>query len=97
MEKQQKRIKNYNLLKIIFIFITEDDWLNLVFYSLSPTLEIIAFGHGTKIILLGQNWKGDSQLNLYSITWTGELEDPNDIITSVICLPVAGHSAHTQV
>lgn len=81
-----------------FVRFPEDDWLNLVSYSISPTLEIIAFGHGTKIILLGQNYKeDDSRLNLYSITWTGELEDPNDIITAVICLPIVGQSAHTQV
>lgn len=75
---------------------SDDDWLNLVYYSISPTLEVIAFGHGTKVILLGQNWNNEVHLHCYTITWTGELENPNDVITSVICLPVAGQSLHTQ-
>lgn len=68
----------------------DENWLNAVYYSISPTGELIAFGHGSKLILLSSHWSNPNQLPSYSITWKGELENPNDIITSIITLPIYG-------
>lgn len=71
---------------------SEENWLNAVYYALSPTAEVLAFAHGSKIIVLSNRWDNNLQQYRYSITWSGVLENSNDIITSIICLPVAGHS-----
>lgn len=61
-----------------------------MFYSLSPTGELLVIAHGSKFVLLTSRWNND-QTN-YTYTLKGELENPNDIITSLICLPIVGTS-----
>lgn len=65
-----------------------------MFYSLSPTGELLVIAHGSKFVLLTSRWNND-QTN-YTYTLKGELENPNDIITSLICLPIVG-TTNTQV
>lgn len=71
----------------VIVFCSDENWLNSVFYSLSPTGELLVIAHGSKFVLLTSRWNND-QTN-YTYTLKGEL-DPNDIITSLICLPIVG-------
>lgn len=73
---------------VIVLFSVDENWLNSVFYSLSPTGELLVIAHGAKFVLLTSRWNND-QTN-YTYTLKGELENPNDIITSLICLPIVG-------
>lgn len=75
------------LLCVVFPTLDEN-WLNAVFYSLSPTGELLVIAHGSKFVLLTSRWNND-QAN-YTYTLKVELDNPNDIITSLICLPIVG-------
>ena len=75
-------------------WLSEENWLNAVYYALSPTSEVLVFGHGSKMIALSNRWDNATQQYKYGITWSGHLENPNDIITSIICLPVLGFSGN---
>lgn len=70
--------------------------MNAIYYSLSPSGEIFALGHGSKIIVLGAHWDKELQVNHYTITWKFDLENTNDIITSIICIPILGQSNNAQ-
>uniref|UniRef100_A0A1A9WKV4 Rab3-GAP regulatory subunit N-terminal domain-containing protein n=1 Tax=Glossina brevipalpis TaxID=37001 RepID=A0A1A9WKV4_9MUSC len=70
----------------------DDNWLNAVHYSISPMGELIALAQGEKIALLSSCWDDKSPMVTYSLGWSGELDDPNEIITSVLCLPMLGYN-----
>ncbi|XP_059221140.1 rab3 GTPase-activating protein non-catalytic subunit isoform X1 [Stomoxys calcitrans] len=70
----------------------DENWLNGINYSISPTGELIAMTLGEKLALLSSSWNSTPT---YSLCWCGELEDPNQIVTSVICLPMYGRSVNT--
>lgn len=88
---QSLKVNRTNLISFVYCFTKLDEnWLNSVFYSLSPTGELLIIGHGSKFILLTSRWNNEQ--TIYSYTLKGELENPNDIITSLICLPIVGTS-----
>ncbi|XP_053690684.1 rab3 GTPase-activating protein non-catalytic subunit isoform X2 [Sabethes cyaneus] len=77
---------------------SEENWLNAVCYSLSPAGDILAFGHGSILIILSSKWDRQRQLNAYKIAWKGAIDDPNCLITSVLCAPLLGQgSTQTSV
>lgn len=69
--------------------ITENNWLNVVHYSLSTRAGTLVFAYETKIIVLSNKWDLRTRQFKYSITWSDELERFDDI-TAVLCLPIAG-------
>ncbi|XP_055540151.1 rab3 GTPase-activating protein non-catalytic subunit isoform X2 [Wyeomyia smithii] len=77
---------------------SEENWLNAVCYSLSPAGDILAFGHGSILIILSSKWDRQRQLNAYKIAWKGAIDDPNCLITGVLCAPLLGQgSTQTSV
>uniref|UniRef100_A0A1L8DVY2 Putative rab3 gtpase-activating protein non-catalytic subunit n=1 Tax=Nyssomyia neivai TaxID=330878 RepID=A0A1L8DVY2_9DIPT len=95
--KPLARIVDFEQVQELLGFREEDSWLNAVHFSFSPTGEMLVFGHGAKLIFLTSKWDSDLGQNSYSICWTGDLEkNPNDIITSVLCLPVMALSTSSQ-
>ncbi|XP_059616459.1 rab3 GTPase-activating protein non-catalytic subunit [Phlebotomus argentipes] len=94
--KPLARIVDYEQVQELLGFRSEESWLNAVHFSFSPTGEIMVFGHGAKLIFLSSRWDSDLGQNAFSICWTGDLEDPNDIVTSVLCLPVMALSTSSQ-
>ncbi|XP_058825550.1 rab3 GTPase-activating protein non-catalytic subunit [Topomyia yanbarensis] len=77
---------------------SEENWLNAVSYSLSPAGDILAFGHGSILVILTSKWDRQRQLNVYKIAWKGAIDDPNCLITSVLCTPLVGQgSSQTSV
>lgn len=69
---------------------SEENWLNAVSYSLSPAGDILAFGHGSILIILTSKWDRQRQLSVFRIAWKGAIDDPNCLITSVLCTPIVG-------
>ncbi|XP_055641672.1 rab3 GTPase-activating protein non-catalytic subunit [Toxorhynchites rutilus septentrionalis] len=69
---------------------SEENWLNAVCYSLSPAGDILAFGHGSILVILTSKWDRQRQLNVYKIAWKGAIDDANCLITSVLCVPIVG-------
>uniref|UniRef100_A0A1B0FY92 Rab3 GTPase-activating protein non-catalytic subunit n=1 Tax=Phlebotomus papatasi TaxID=29031 RepID=A0A1B0FY92_PHLPP len=94
--KPLARIVDYKQVQELLGLGSEDSWLNAVHLSFSPTGEMLVFGHGSKLIFLTSRWDNDLGQNSYSISWTGELDNPNDIVTSVLCLPVMALSTSSQ-
>lgn len=73
--------------------IADDNWLNVVCYSLSTKSGTLVFAHRRKIIVLSNQWDTRLQQFNYSIVWTGELEcATEDEITSVACLAVSNEN-----
>lgn len=60
---------------------------------MSPTAEVLAIAHGAKMVLMSTRWDNELQNHKYSVTWKGDLVNPNDIVTSIICLPIVGASS----
>lgn len=81
----------------ICLVLTDDNWLNAVHYSLSPTTELLVIAHGTQVVFLSSRWDNDAQHSRFTITWKGDLESANDIITATVCLPIVGFSTSVQV
>ncbi|XP_065095056.1 rab3 GTPase-activating protein non-catalytic subunit isoform X2 [Ochlerotatus camptorhynchus] len=75
---------------------SEENWLNAVCHSLSPAGDILAFGHGSILIILTSKWDRQRQLSVYKIAWKGAIDDPNCLITSVLCAPVVGQGGNSQ-
>lgn len=73
---------------LFFLLRTENNWLNVVHYSLSTRSGTLVFAYETKIIVLTNKWDTRTRQFKYSITWSNELERYDDI-TSVLCLPFA--------
>lgn len=69
--------------------IVDENWLNAVYYAFSPSSEILAFAHGSKVVVLAKQWDHELEQYNYGYEWS-MLVDPNDIITSIICLPIVG-------
>lgn len=69
--------------------------MNGINYAISPTGEVIALALGEKLALLSSCWDNKSQVTTYSLSWCGELENPNQIVTAVICLPMFGRDVIT--
>ncbi|XP_055614598.1 rab3 GTPase-activating protein non-catalytic subunit [Uranotaenia lowii] len=72
---------------------SEENWLNAVCHSLSPAGDILAFGHGSILTVLSSKWDRSRQLYVYRAAWKGAIEDPNCLITAVLCLPIVGQGA----
>ncbi|ALC39415.1 rab3-GAP [Drosophila busckii] len=64
----------------------DDKWLNAVNYAVSK--ETIALAQGEKLAFLTTCWNSRGNENTYALSWCGELEDANQIITSLTCLPI---------
>lgn len=75
-----------------FLCFLDDNWLNGITYATSPTGELIALAQGEKLAFLCSVWDFKSQTQSYSLSWCGELENPYQIITSLLCLPMYGKS-----
>ncbi|KAL5279820.1 RAB3GAP2 family protein [Megaselia abdita] len=71
-------------------FSHDENWLNTVYLSISPTHELMVFGHGCKLIFLSRTSDGTN--SSYTVSWSGEIQNPNEVITSVLCLPIFGHN-----
>lgn len=55
---------------------------------MSPTGEAIALALGEKLAFLTTCWNSRSNENNYTLSWCGELEDGNQIVTSLLCMPM---------
>ncbi|KAH8281881.1 hypothetical protein KR054_003758 [Drosophila jambulina] len=67
----------------------DDNWLNAINYAISPTGELIALAQGEKLAFLSTCWSSHGNTNnTYALGWCGELEDSNQIVTSLTCLPM---------
>lgn len=55
---------------------------------MSPTGEAIALAQGEKLAFLTTCWDSHGHGNTYALSWCGELEDPNQIVTSLFCMPM---------
>ncbi|XP_017152440.1 rab3 GTPase-activating protein regulatory subunit [Drosophila miranda] len=66
----------------------DDNWLNGINSAISPTGELIALAQGEKLAFLSTCWTSNGHANTYAMGWCGELEDPNQIVTSLTCLPM---------
>uniref|UniRef100_A0A1B6DPT0 Rab3-GAP regulatory subunit N-terminal domain-containing protein n=3 Tax=Clastoptera arizonana TaxID=38151 RepID=A0A1B6DPT0_9HEMI len=68
-------------------------WLDECCVSLSPTGELLVITHKTNLVILTSKWDSQEESNAktkYHITWTGDpCQEPNEVITSVLCLPLA--------
>ncbi|XP_052851167.1 rab3 GTPase-activating protein non-catalytic subunit [Drosophila gunungcola] len=73
----------------------DDNWLNAVNHAISPTGELIALAQGEKLAFLSTCWSSHGSANTYVLGWCGELEDRNQIVTSITCLPMT-HSRSTD-
>lgn len=67
---------------------SEPKWLSSVCLSISPTGEVLVAAHGCKIIFLESKFNYEKQENIFDTIWTIELQNPNDVITSVLCVPL---------
>ena len=74
---------------------SDENWLNSINYAISPTGEVIALALGEKLALLSSCWNTKVQLSEYTLSWCGELENPNQIVTSILCLPMYGSNVIT--
>uniref|UniRef100_A0A1B0G281 Rab3 GTPase-activating protein regulatory subunit n=1 Tax=Glossina morsitans morsitans TaxID=37546 RepID=A0A1B0G281_GLOMM len=83
-------ITNFHKVQEYFGLGHDDNWLNAVNCSISPLGELVALAQGEKIALLSSCWNDKSPTVTYTLVWCGELDDPNEIITSVLCLPMLG-------
>lgn len=83
--------------KCFCFIIGSDNWLQNCFMSVSPTGEIIVIAQSNKIVVLSAKWDSNAALNQYHITFSGSLDDPSDIITSVLSLPIASQNKSSQV
>uniref|UniRef100_A0A8D8G6J4 Rab3 GTPase-activating protein regulatory subunit n=1 Tax=Culex pipiens TaxID=7175 RepID=A0A8D8G6J4_CULPI len=72
---------------------SEENWLNAVCYALSPAGDVLAFGHGSILVILSSKWDRQRQLNVYRIAWKGAIDDPNCLITSILCAPMVGQGS----
>ncbi|XP_033156235.1 rab3 GTPase-activating protein regulatory subunit [Drosophila mauritiana] len=66
----------------------DDNWLNAINHAISPTGELIAMAQGEKLAFLSTCWSSHGNANTYVLGWCGELEDRNQIVTSLTCLPM---------
>ncbi|XP_043658733.1 rab3 GTPase-activating protein regulatory subunit [Drosophila teissieri] len=66
----------------------DDNWLNAINHAISPTGELIAMAQGEKLAFLSTCWNSHGNGNTYVLGWCGELEDRNQIVTSLTCLPM---------
>ncbi|KAH8377456.1 hypothetical protein KR093_005593 [Drosophila rubida] len=73
------------------------NWLNAVNYAMSPTGETIALAQGEKLAFLSTCWDSRSNENTYALSWCGELENTNQIVTSLLCLPMTHLVRSTDV
>ncbi|KAG4066663.1 hypothetical protein HA402_007299 [Bradysia odoriphaga] len=86
--KSLAKLSDLTYVQKLLGFSQDENWLNSVFYSLSPTGELLVIAHGSKFVLLTSRWSNEQ--TTYTYTLKCELENPNDIITSLICLPIVG-------
>ncbi|XP_034471990.1 rab3 GTPase-activating protein regulatory subunit [Drosophila innubila] len=75
----------------------DDNWLNAINYAMSPTGETIALAQGEKLAFLSTCWDSRTNENTYAMSWCGELENANQIVTSLMCLPMTHVVRSTDV
>ncbi|XP_067624272.1 rab3 GTPase-activating protein non-catalytic subunit isoform X2 [Eurosta solidaginis] len=90
--KTYGEIRDFHKVQEYFGLGHDEHWLNTVNYAISPTGELIALGHGEKLAFLTTQWDNKCQLSTYVLSWCGELDDANHIITTLLCLPIFGKS-----
>ncbi|XP_037958048.1 rab3 GTPase-activating protein regulatory subunit [Teleopsis dalmanni] len=83
-------IKDFNKVQEYFGLSHDENWMNAINFAVSPTGELIAFGQGEKLAFLSSCWDNKNQATTYALTWCGELDDPNQIVTCFLCLPIYG-------
>ncbi|XP_061394474.1 rab3 GTPase-activating protein non-catalytic subunit [Musca vetustissima] len=88
--KTYGNLKDFHKVQEYFGLKHDDNWLSGINYSISPAGEMIAMALGEKLALLSSCWDSKLQTSTYTLSWCGELEDPNQIVTSVLCLPMFG-------
>ncbi|KAH8260306.1 hypothetical protein KR026_009269 [Drosophila bipectinata] len=87
--KQSGEIRDFRKVQEYFgLGHADDNWLNAINQAVSPTGELIALAQGEKLAFLSTCWSSHGSGNSYVISWCGELEDPNQIVTSLTCLPM---------
>ncbi|XP_073989801.1 rab3 GTPase activating protein isoform X1 [Rhodnius prolixus] len=84
--------------------IPKENWLEECLLSLSPTSELLVLAKDKNFAILNAKWDSGEENEAkikYMLSWNSdpiaEEEEPNEKITSVLCLPVAGQgkvSAH---
>ncbi|XP_002069254.2 rab3 GTPase-activating protein regulatory subunit [Drosophila willistoni] len=83
------QIRDFKKVQEYFGLGHDENWLNAVNYAVSPTGEMIAFAQGEKLAFVTSCWSSQGENhNTYSLSWCGELEDANQIVTSIACLPM---------
>lgn len=85
-------IKDFHKVQEFFGLSHDENWLNAVQYAISPTSELIALALGEKLALLSSQWNNKSQQATFAPSWSGEIVSSNEIITSLICLPMYGRN-----
>lgn len=76
---------------MMIISISDENWLNTVYFSLSVKTGTLVFAYESKIIVLSMKWNSHLRQSKYSITWSDELP-PYDNITAVLCLPITNEA-----
>ncbi|XP_012937688.1 rab3 GTPase-activating protein non-catalytic subunit [Aplysia californica] len=76
-------------------------WLQSCLVSLSPTNDVLAIAHGSKICIMTQKWdaknKGEEIDTRLMPVWETNLGlDEKETITAVLCLPLASQKRSTQ-
>ncbi|EDW04033.1 rab3 GTPase-activating protein regulatory subunit [Drosophila grimshawi] len=66
----------------------DENWLSGVNYAMSPTGEAIALAQGEKLAFLSTYWDSRGHEYTYALNWCGELDDGNQIVTSLLCIPM---------
>lgn len=81
----------WKLLETFASSFLDENWLNTVYLSISPTHELMVFAHGSKLIFLSKT-SSDGTNSSYTISWSGETQNQNEVVTSIICLPIFGYN-----
>lgn len=75
------------------------NWLQDCLTSISPANDLMAVAYGDKLVLLSQKWDpGDTDVETkFSIKFKESVkQDEGEIITAVLCLPLASQKRSTQ-
>lgn len=62
---------------------------------MSAAGEAMAFAYKRKIVYLESKFNYERHENAFDIAWTMELENSNEVITSILCIPLASGSHST--
>lgn len=79
-----------------FTIILDENWLNVVCYSLSTKCGTLAFAHQYKVIILSNQWDSTLQQYKYSCFFSGCLKKSPTPITSIHCLPITNEQKNVR-